>query len=168
MKTKRIISLILSLLCLSALFIPTAYAATQNSVIDTTKTGSLSIYKYEMDDVSQATNKGYGETTDASGVPSSATPLADVTFRITKVAEVNSTYYLKDGVALPTPAQAASMTAINTYTKKTDATGVAKFSSLHLGIYLVQETSGPSQITGKVDEFVVAVPTTSNDGTKWN
>lgn len=168
MKIKRILSLVLSILCLSAIFIPTASAATQNSVIDTSKTGSLTLYKYEMNDTSTATNKAYGETSDASGVPSGATPLADVTFKITKVAEVSSKYYLKDGVALPTAAQAAAMSPIKTYTKTTDGSGYVKFDALPLGLYLVQETSGPSQITGKVADFVVSVPTTSKDGAKWN
>ena len=168
MKTKRIISIILTILCLSALFIPTASAVTQNSIIDTTKTGSLSIYKFEMDDVSLATSKGTGETADAANVPQSASPLADVVFTIKKVAEVNSTYYKPDGVTLPTPAQAASMNAINTYTQTTNASGYANFTSLPLGIYLVQETDGPSQITGKVADFVVSIPMTSNDGTSWN
>ena len=168
MKTKRIISFILSILCLSALFIPTASAVTQNAVIDTSRTGSLSVYKYEMDDVSLATSRGTGESSDASNVPQSATPLADVTFRIKKVADIGSTYYKPDGVTLPTPAQAASMNAINTYTQTTNASGYANFSNLPLGIYLVQETDGPSQITGRVADFVVSIPMTSENGESWN
>ena len=82
--------------------------------IDTTKTGSLTITKYEMNDVSTATNKGTGTTSDKSIADTAGTPLNGVTFKITKVAEVTSTYYTKDGVSLPTVAQASSMNAIGT------------------------------------------------------
>ncbi|MCH5304769.1 MAG: SpaH/EbpB family LPXTG-anchored major pilin, partial [Ruminococcus sp.] len=141
---------------------------TPQPLIDTTQVGSLRIYKYEMDDVSLATTPGTGYETDKSNLPESAKPLAGVTFTIKKVAEVSSPYFTADGKALPTAAEAKSMTAIGSpISKTTDSTGLALFTNLPLGIYLVQETSSPSQVTAKVSDFVVSIPTTSIDGDGW-
>ena len=137
--------------------------------IDTTKTGSLTITKYEMNDVSTATNKGTGTTSDKSLADAAGTPLKGVTFKITKVAEVTSTYYTKDGVSLPTVVQASSMNAIGTpLTQTTNNNGIANFQNLPLGIYLVQETNTPNYVTKSVDDFVVSIPTTNEAGTGWN
>ena len=55
----------------------------------------------------------------------------------------------------------------NPVSKKTDANGVAVFSDLPLGIYYVEETSGPSQITKKIEPFVLSLPLTNAAGTEW-
>ncbi len=108
--------------------------------IDYTKTASLTLYKYEMSDVSKATHGGTGEKNDEQYIPSDAKRLAGVTFTVRKVAEL-STYFKPDGVSLPTASAAKSMSPIgNPISKKTDANGVAVFSDLPLGIYYVEET----------------------------
>ena len=138
------------------------------SLIDASRTGSLSIYKYEMDDISQATNNGTGYDTDILDVPESAKPLEGVTFKITKVAEVSSEYYTVAGKALPTATQAKSMSAIGSpISKTTNSSGYANFTNLPLGIYLVQETNSPSQVTAKVADFVVSIPMTSVSRDSW-
>ena len=145
----------------------TVNAATMKYNIDYTKTASLTLYKYEMSDVSKATHGGTGEKNDEQYIPSDAKRLAGVTFTVRKVAEL-STYFKPDGVSLPTASAAKSMSPIgNPISKKTDANGVAVFSDLPLGIYYVEETSGPSQITKKIEPFVLSLPLTNAAGTEW-
>ncbi len=145
----------------------TANAATMKYNIDYSKTATLTLYKYEMSDVSKATHGGTGEKNDEQYIPSDAKRLAGVTFTVRKVAEL-STYFKPDGVSLPTASAAKSMSPIgNPISKKTDANGVAVFSDLPLGIYYVEETSGPSQITKKIEPFVLSLPLTNAAGTEW-
>lgn len=167
---KRIFSLALTMLFVLVMFaLPASVSAdTSTALIDTTQTGTLNIYKYEMDDVSVADYPGTGTTADASHVPASAKPYAGVTFTIKKVAGISPTYFTKDGVTLPTPAAAASMTVLSTSTAVTNSSGFASFSGLDLGIYLVQETNAPSQTTGRVADFVVSLPRTNTSGDGWD
>lgn len=168
-KTKKLITIFLSLLIFSLMIIPMAVsAATQNSLIDTNKTGSLKIHKYEMLDITAATSPGTGTSSDSANVPSSAKALKDVTFKVTKVAEITSTYFTASGVSLPTPEAAAAMQAISTYTKTTDDDGIANFTSLPLGIYLVQETASPAHVTVRMADFVVSIPRTNVNGNGWD
>lgn len=175
MRTKKILSIALAILvATAAMFIPTSASAVSVNFIDATKTGTLNVYKYEMNDTSSATFRGTGESTDVNQVPVDATPLKGVTFKATRVADLvsngnlNTTYYTTAGVSLPTVAEAKAMTAIATYTKTTDDNGYASFTELPLGIYLVQETNSPSNVTAKVDDFMVSVPMTNSDGNAWN
>ena len=145
----------------------TANAATMKYNIDYSKTATLTLYKYEMSDVSKATHGSTGEKNDEQYIPSDAKRLAGVTFTVRKVAEL-STYFKPDGVSLPTASAAKSMSPIgNPVSKKTDSNGVAVFSDLPLGIYYVEETSGPSQITKKIEPFVLSLPLTNAAGTEW-
>ena len=180
MKMKRILATAMATAtALSAMIIPTlTAAAVQPSLIDSTKTGTLTIHKYEMTDTSglnDTNHKGTGEATDESKVGKATYPedgaveFAEVTFRATKVAEVNNgNYYKTDGVALPTPAQAKTMPAISTFTAMTDDDGVATFQNLPLGIYFVEEIDSPPQVMEKTADFVVSVPMTAEDGNHWN
>ena len=96
----------------------TVNAATMKYNIDYTKTASLTLYKYEMSDVSKATHGGTGEKNDEQYIPSDAKRLAGVTFTVRKVAEL-STYFKPDGVSLPTASAAKSMSPIgNPVSKK--------------------------------------------------
>jgi fimbrial isopeptide formation D2 family protein/LPXTG-motif cell wall-anchored protein len=151
-------------------------SALQDSLIDKSKTACLNIYKYEMDDTTEATFKGTGREDDKNNIPSSATPLAGVEFKITRVVDLvdssgnlNTTYYTSAGVSLPTAAEAKKMTAIATYTKTTDSDGYAKFTDLPLGIYYVEETSNrPDRIVEPTAPFVVSLPRTNTSGLGWN
>ena len=107
-KFSKILSIFLVALMAISIFTVSFNAVTTN-LIDRTKTGSLTIHKYEMPDVSVATSAGTGDVTDAANVPSTAKPFAGVTFKITRVANLtntdgslNKTYYTPTGVALPT------------------------------------------------------------------
>lgn len=156
--------------------------------IDTNKTGTLTINKYEGTDKSK--------------------PLADVEFTIWKVAyieqdlspssKVGFKYTPVDGLGLSTEDFTSNETVAKTYTddiyakvlkklntKIEDGTigkgtkkitvldesnhiASAKFENLDLGLYLVQETKAPSQIVNKTANFLVSVPMTNEDGTAWN
>ena len=139
--------------------------------INTSKTGSLKIYKYEMSDTASANTNGTGYDSDIEHVPTGAKPLNGVVFEVKQIANLNSTYYTKDGIELPTASTAASMSVIDTHTDTTSVvgneSGVVVFDNLPLGIYLVHEKSAPKQVTDPVDDFVVSIPSTSADGTSW-
>lgn len=171
-------------------------AATQ---IDANKTGTLKIYKYEMDDTSSANTNGLGYDSEKSNVPSGATPLNGVTFEIKRVVAIDTTgiyyydssgtkhnYTIYDGTGFTDQTLAQMVATFKTYKPlnnsggttsvptRTQVTttvgsdqGVAQFTNLPLGIYLVQEKSGPAQITKKVDDFVVSIPRISTDRLKW-
>lgn len=163
-----------------------------SALIDTSQKASLKVHKYEMDDISEAVIDGTGYSTDVDAVPEEAKPLQGVSFRIKRVVAIDSTgvyYYNSNGVkttsniysvtgaSLPTVAEAKTYKAIDnngnsTTTQRTpivtDANGVADFgSNLPLGIYLVEETSTPSQVVGGVADFVVSLPMTNVDGDGW-
>ena len=165
----KVISITLALMVLLAgLSISmTAGAATMKYNIDFSKKASLTLYKYEMSDTSKTTHGGTGEKNDEQYIPAEAKRLPDVTFTIRKVAELYS-YFKPDGVSLPTAAAAKAMAPIgDPVSKKTDANGVASFTALPLGIYYVEEVAGPSQITKKIEPFVLSLPITNASGTEW-
>ena len=62
--------------------------------IDTTKTGSLTIYKYETKTSAAAGDNGTGESTNVQ-IPDGYTPLGGVTFSAWKIEPV-SLYLLQD------------------------------------------------------------------------
>lgn len=130
---------------------------------DVNKTGSITIHKYEYNGTDEVTGTGADNQTPPTG----AEPLAGVTFKITKIAELND-YYGTDAKAFPTVEQAKTMTSIGTpIVQITDENGEAKFNNLSLGLYLVQETDAPAQITGKVGDFLVSIPMTNADEDDW-
>lgn len=179
-KIKRIFAGLLALLMIVALLpAPSAQVAkAAMPTIDTSKTGSLTIHKYEYNGTNGST--GTGESTDT--VPADATPLKDVTFKVSYVAALTD-YYGTDGAALPTVdaakttlqcATASDKTngsftpAVGEYmTVTTNASGEATLSTLPLGIYLVQETAAPAQITGKTADFLVSIPMTNASEDDW-
>lgn len=168
---KKLTSLTLMIMMLASMFCVgfTANAAVNPANIDYSKKGSLTLYKYEMPDVSKAVGGATGENTDASKVPADAKPLADVEFTMYKVAELTD-YFTTEGVSLPTVSEAeAAVTASTTkFVAKTDSTGVCKFTNLPLAIYLVKETDCPAQVTQTTPSWVMSVPMTNSKQTGWN
>ena len=178
MKTKRFLAIALSIISLVSLIVvpTTSVSALQGALIDPPKTGTVTIHKYEMEDLSTATHKMTGMSSDGTYVPSNATPLDGVTFRLTRVKNITDAYFTTEGNALPTVAQAKTLAALGTYTQVTGkgsfATGTATFSNLPLGIYLVQEVTdaagSPGHVKQPVEDFVISVPMTNTAGTAWN
>ena len=156
-----------------------AFAADKTPVIDTdpAKKGSITIHKYtdEAGKGDPATGKE-----DASQVPTGAVAIKDVGFTIYKVADVTklADYYSSTPESLPAVSQYCTGSGKNVQLKPgvaenivgneemTDENGVAKFTNLDLGLYLVVETTSPAIVTGPCVPFLISVPMTT-DGDDW-
>lgn len=153
-------------------------AAPKTPVFDTTKTtGSITIHKYTE---GTATGTAASGKEDASKVPAGAVPIKDVGFTIykvkdaTKLADYYSTtpaslpaatdYYTGTGKNVQVNADVAALKVGNEVL--TNADGVAEFTNLDLGLYLVVETTSPAIVTGPCDPFLISVPMTT-DGDDW-
>lgn len=134
--------------------------------IDTSKTATFTIHKYEMADTSMATHEATGTQDDAQYVPEDAIPLEGVTFTLYQLSGLDQ-YFLPDGVELPKAEDVHTESAIASFEAVTDAEGVAVFTDLPLGIYYVEETDGPAQVTKKIAPFVMSLPMTSTNGKQW-
>lgn len=169
-RMKKILTGLLTLGMTLSMMTMTAFAAGPSAkmpTIDENQKGSITIHKYEYN--GEGGETGTGETSDANKVPTEgAEPLANVKFKITKIAELDA-YYGKDSGKLPSVEEAQSIAATKTDSveKATGSDGVATFDNLSLGLYLVQETEAPAQITGRVGDFLVSVPMTNATGDDW-
>lgn len=156
----------------------TAFAADASAkmpTIDTTKKGSLTIHKYEYNDKDGSV--GTGETSDVNKVPDGAKPLAGAGFTLYKVAGVNdlTKYYSTNPTDLPKVEDYVTDGKINSdYSGKivgeevkTDDDGIAKFTDLELGFYVVIETTTPDKVTTPAAPFLVSIPMTTVDGDSW-
>lgn len=138
---------------------PPAAAQAQKGNIDFSKTGSLTLYK----------KKGAESSTAATGkeMPGvQGDPLAGVTFKITKLK-----FDLQKDDWSKFPKTAADVKGDDksgqTFEKTTGADGKAAFSTLPLGIYLVEETKAPDGIvTGA--PFIVSIPMVNEASDAWN
>lgn len=178
-KFKKLLAALLAGAMMLGSMSATAFAAqtTTSATIDTSKTGSLTIHKYEYNGTGGPA--GTGETSDASKLPSDADtkPLAGAGFTIYKVADVDelTSYYSTNPTTLP---------SVNDYvdadgkikldysgtivgTEVTDAEGIAAFTGLELGFYVVIETTTPDKVTTPVKPFLVSIPMTTVDGASW-
>ena len=154
-----------------------AFAADKTPVIDTTKTGSITIHKYTE---GTATGTAASGKEDASQVPAGAVPIKDVGFTIYKVQDAAklADYYSTNPESLPAVSEYYTGSGKNVQLKagvadnkvgdevKTDVNGVAEFKNLALGLYLVVETTSPAIVTGPCDPFLISVPMTT-DGDDW-
>lgn len=154
-----------------------AFAADKTPVIDTTKTGSITIHKYTE---GTATGTAASGKEDASQVPAGAVPIKDVGFTIYKVQDAAklANYYSTNPESLPAVSEYCTGSGKNVQLKagvadnkvgdevKTDVNGVAEFKNLALGLYLVVETTSPAIVTGPCDPFLISVPMTT-DGDDW-
>lgn len=159
------------------------------------KTGSLTIHKYEYNGTDTANkgtgsetdtaNKGTGSETDTANkatgsetdtVPKGAKPLAGAGFTLYKVADVNdlTKYYSKNPTNLPSVDSYFSNGEIDSSKVKatvreviTNAEGIAEFTDLQLGFYVVIETTTPDKVTTPADPFLVSIPMTTVDGDNW-
>lgn len=177
---KKVLAGILGAAMIMSSMVTTAFAAatqapasgattvqTTPDTIDTSKKGSLTIYKYEHDgSVTQAAATG---KSDGVTIPDGATPLAGVEFSIWKIDDLDK-YYKAEGIALPTVEDVKTKnmaTGDALHKSTTDENGKVYFGDLDLGIYYVKETAKPSQVTSNDVEFVVGIPMTTVDGADW-
>lgn len=149
------------------------------SVIDTTKKGSITIYKYNT---TKQTAQGATGTGEIQTPPAGATPLRGAEFTIYQVENDAwlQEYYgggaLADGKKAPkvddyfnkdenneVKSYEASNLISGITAKESQTTndeGFAQFKNLDLGLYLVIETKKPQSVVTAVTPFLVSVPMT--------
>ena len=174
-KFRKMLAGVLSAAMVLSTMTVTAFAETTTTTpatIDTTKTGSITIHKYEYNGTGG--NTGTGEETDVA--PEGAKPLQGAGFTIYKVADVNdlAKYYKANPESLPsvndylTDGKIDTSKVKKTETEvKTDIDGIAKFNALDLGFYVVVETTTPDKVTTPAEPFIVSVPMTTKAGDNW-
>lgn len=137
----------------------------------TQDTGSITIHKYEYN--GQVKPNSTGEENDVDKLPEGATALKGATFSIYQVmdrAALRNYYDGTDGQTKVTvdtylnetedaikPDQSYSKVFA---TDTTDENGIASFTELPLGLYVVVETGTPDKVTSPVKPFLVSVPMT--------
>lgn len=148
------------------------------ATIDTTKTGSITIHKYEYNGNEKIPGTGE-ETNKLPTDDKDMKALKGVGFTIYKVANESdlTNYYKADPEDLPsvdnyvdkTSGKIKSEYAGSIVGKEgiTDGDGVVKFTGLELGFYVVIETTTPAKVTTPVEPFIVSVPMTTKDGDNW-
>ena len=176
-KFRKMLAGVLSAAMVLSTMTVTAFAETSTTTpatIDTTKTGSITIHKYEYNE--SGGEAGTGETTDVNKVPSDAKALEGAGFTIYKVAGIDdlAKYYNANPESLPsvddylTDGEINASKVLETKSEvKTDNAGIAKFDNLALGFYVVVETTTPDKVTTPVKPFIVSVPMTTKDGDNW-
>lgn len=152
---------------------------------DWSKTGSITINKYEYNHTSAGDPRDDGE--GGTQIPTGAEKLDGVEFTIYKVqdAEWLKQYYQYTGT--DSDSNAVEQPKVSDYvengkiksayentkvaSKKTgeapNAEGQVKFDDLKLGLYVVIETGKPDSVTKATDPFLVSVPMTSIDKQNW-
>ena len=149
------------------------------SVIDTTKKGSITIYKYNT---TKQTAQGATGTGEIQTPPAGATPLRGAEFTIYQVKNADwlqeyygggalakgekapevDDYFNKDENDVVKSYEASNL--ISGITAKESQTtndeGFAQFKNLDLGLYLVIETKKPQSVVTAVKPFLVSVPMT--------
>lgn len=134
--------------------------------IDRGRTANLTVYKYEVPDASVAYSGSTGEKDDESHIPEDAKPLKGVTFAAYKFAELDD-YFTEASSDIPKVEDFSEEKVIKKHTATTNADGIAVFNELPLGFYYVDEINGPAQITKKIEPFVLSLPLTNAEGSKW-
>lgn len=194
-KLKKLLAGVLTLAMAMSMMTMTAFAANTYdssqgltiSTIDTTKSGSLKIYKYGKEDGDTFGGRATGAHSDQTGLPDDKL-LDGVEFSIYRVMDTTAmmNYYSgKTGqVALPDVDDYINLPSgtAKEYTVKSTTTtpyvdkkvtgaagtkGLAEFTGLDLGIYLVIETKVPDAVTTSVKPFLVSIPMTTVEGDKW-
>lgn len=184
-KAKRFLTGLLSAaLALSLCAMPAmAEGGTITSTIDTNRTGSLTINKYEgnepnseklLDGVTFTAYKvaNIVQSTEAGTTDVKMQPVEALTKIKSDIQITSETKYddIKDTVdaALADGAD-PKLTAFATATTGANGTkGQAVFSEMPVGVYLIVETGAPSQIVNKTANFLVSIPMANTDGTGWN
>ena len=192
-KAKRFLTGLLSAaLALSLCAMPAmAEGGTITSTIDTNRTGSLTINKYEGDkaeddklldgvtftaykvaDIVQSPDASTG-TTDVKMQPVKALTKINSDIQITsetKYDDIKDTVdaALADGADPKLEAAGTAVTGESLDASGNKIKGQAKFTNLGVGVYLIVETDAPSQIVNKTANFLVSIPMVNADGTGWN
>lgn len=186
-KAKRFLTGLLSAaLALSLCAMPAmAEGGTITSTIDTNRTGSLTINKYEGDaadpdklldgvtftaykvaNIVQPTDEKTG-TTGVEMQPVEALTAIDPDIKITsetKYGDIEKT--VEKALADDADPKLAVFATATTGDK--GVPGQAKFEKMPVGVYLIVETNAPSQIVNKTANFLVSIPMVNANGDGWN
>lgn len=186
-KVKRFLTGLLSAaLALSLCAMPAmAEGGTITSTIDTNRTGSLTINKYEGDaadpdklldgvtftaykvaNIVQPTDEKTG-TTGVEMQPVEALTAIDPDIKITsetKYGDIEKT--VEKALADDADPKLAVFATATTGDK--GVPGQAKFEKMPVGVYLIVETNAPSQIVNKTANFLVSIPMVNANGDGWN
>lgn len=146
-------------------------ATTPPQDVWTQDTGSITIHKYEYN--GQVKPNSTGEENDVDKLPEGATALKGATFSIYQVMDRAALRNYYDGT------DGQTKVTVDTYlnetedaikpdqsyfkvfaTDTTDENGIASFTELPLGLYVVVETGTPDKVTSPVKPFLVSVPMT--------
>lgn len=144
--SKKIIIITILAIMLIAQFSSIIYAST----IDTSKTASLTIIEYE---------NAYGTDKDSS----QNVPLPGVEITIYKINDEN---YNMSATQLESQLSDGTIN-LPSQTLTTGTDGKIQFANLELGRYLVVQTNSPTNVSVKMESFLIDLPMTSNDGTNW-
>lgn len=186
---KKIAALLL-ILALILPMVPFAASAAEGSadpaLIDTGKTGSITVTKYATANNSRPGNPGTGMS--GQTIPEGYTTLKGATFKLFKIADAakvveyyNGTdtttydvskfqYNEADGKATYDGAQVTAVSDGAT----TNENGVCTFSNLAVGIYVLKEVTAPDQITTPLAETcLISIPmvntetSSNNENASW-
>lgn len=148
-KKTRFLSIMLGLCAVAILSLNAIFATDVKdpSTIDTSRKGSITLYKYE-----QAGEVENDEMTGSGlpdqNIPNGAKPLAGVEFTLYKVT--NNTLIPKEAQIDGSWSMAAT----------TGNDGKIVFSDLEQGLYLVRETKSPVNVSEPTPDFLVNIPMT--------
>lgn len=194
-KSRFLTGLLSAVMALTLFALPATAAQTENAsvpaTIDMTRRGTITINKYEgkegdtskpMNDVEFTIYKvaDVVQTTEApidvKMVPVKA--LTDAATELNTTINITGQTTYKDIEAIVTKALAAegeaALKAVDTAKTQTitddgkSKDGVAQFSNLEVGVYLVKETKAPPQVAHLSANFLVSIPMVSADGKSWN
>lgn len=170
---------------LALVALPSVAADTTKGNIDPNATGSIIVHKYSEPSVQGAAGTGVAETPHPS-----AKKLSGVKFKVEKIREIDLTtddgwkkleevtkLVNASGVAKKSVAEALSAKSLTleaaggagNNVEKATADGVATFSGLPLGAYVVTEgeDTGNNGISAKAAPFIVTVPFPVKTGNGW-
>lgn len=165
---RRVGSLLTAGLAAAVLGLGLAAPAHAAPLVDPDEIGSITVHKFEAPD-SPTGLPNNGTQVDTTGL----TPLAGVTFEVQQVVGVDLSTNagwveaadLADAFDAGDPAGSITgegFTLAAGSSLVTDAAGVAAFTGLPVGLYLVQETDFPAGVTPSAP-FLITVPLTDPD-----
>ncbi|QNE89347.1 SpaH/EbpB family LPXTG-anchored major pilin [Corynebacterium incognita] len=141
--------------------VPVATAQVSAQAIPADATGNINIHKF--------VNTTIGEQANGQEMPTAGMGVAldGVEYKVERVqADVTTNAGLEAASKL-TPDTAQIDTGFAAQTQTTADGGLATFSNLPVGVYLVTEVSAPDGVV-KAPPFLVFLPMTNPDGSGWN
>ena len=188
---KKIAALLL-MLALILTVVPFAASAAEGStdpaLIDTGRTGSITVTKYASANASAAKGNATGTDNDGNNVNNAYEPLNGAKFKLFKIADATKVLEYYNGTDTATydvskfqyneadgtaTYDSAPVTAVSDGAT-TNEHGICAFSNLAVGIYVLKEVTAPDQITTPLAEpCLISIPmvntgtSSNNDNKSW-